>query len=428
MRKAIGIDFGGTKTIIAVVDERGKVLASMRYKTPKERSEVIAKLVSGIKKFLAKHNVQAIGVAVAGFFDTEKGVMIKSPNIPSINGLNFRKELEKHFSLPIVFENDANAYAIACYALELKHKYKNMCCFTLGTGIGSGIISNGVLFKGAGFASEFGHIIIDINSQAKCGCGNYGCFEALANGYAFKRIAREKGLNVKDAKELAKLAERNKKAREVIKECARAIAVGMVNASNAFDIEAIVLGGGLSNIKLLTYYAKKYYKGMHKIREVRIFVSKLENAAAIGAALLALHEIETKLPRVAVDIIIEYYRGNKFEGIILIKRKYEPKGWALPGGALSYNETLEQAAMREAKEETGLKIKELKQFKAYSDPKRDKRWHTVSVVFTAKASGRIVKNHETSAIRVFPLNKIPKKLCFDHAKIIRDWLRFREQN
>ena len=121
-------------------------------------------------------------------------------------------------------------------------------------------------------------------------------------------------------------------------------------------------------------------------------------------------------PVPTVDIIIHYGKG-----IVLIKRKNPPLGWALPGGFVDYGETLENSALREAHEETGLELKGLTQFRAYSDPKRDPRHHSISMVFTAMASGVPKARDDAKSAKLFSPNKLPAPLCFDHAKIISDY-------
>ena len=303
---------------------------------------------------------------------------------------------------------------------------------TLGTGIGGGIIIGEVLLKGKGCAAELGHMIIDHSSDKKCDCGNVGCFEELTDGKALLRTAHKLGLNVRNNIELAELARKgNKVAKRAIEEIAEYLALGLVNIINIFDPEAIVIGGGLANIEPLIEEAKKKLKKYKTVRKKPdILKAKLgDNAPAVGAALLALEDFirMKKTPLVTVDIIIEYYKRGKFQGIVLVERKFEPKGWALPGGIVEYNETLEKAAKREALEETGLKIRALKQFRAYSNPKRDPRGHAVTMVFTAKASGRLNASSDAASVKVFNIKRLPKKLCFDHAKIIADWLKHRER-
>ena len=126
-------------------------------------------------------------------------------------------------------------------------------------------------------------------------------------------------------------------------------------------------------------------------------------------------------PLLCVDIIITAGRGKRGKGIVLIKRKNRPFGWALPGGFVDVGETLERAAAREAKEETGLSVNRLKQFRCYSDPRRDPRGHTVSVVFTALARGVPRAADDAVKAEVFPLAHLPRPLAFDHARIIREW-------
>jgi 8-oxo-dGTP diphosphatase len=123
-------------------------------------------------------------------------------------------------------------------------------------------------------------------------------------------------------------------------------------------------------------------------------------------------------PFLTVDIII----ALEEKGIVLIERKNPPYGWALPGGFVDYGESLEAAALREAKEETGLDLKELRQFQAYSDPDRDPRHHTVTVVFTASSSGTPKAADDAKKVEIFHPDRLPHPIVFDHAKIIADYI------
>jgi len=126
-------------------------------------------------------------------------------------------------------------------------------------------------------------------------------------------------------------------------------------------------------------------------------------------------------PFPTVDVIIEVKGEDGEKGIVLIFRKNEPKGWALPGGFVDYGETLEQAAVREAREETGLGVESLKQFHAYSDPPRDPRQHNISTVFTARGKGVPRAGDDAGEVRIFTEENLPRSLAFDHEKILRDY-------
>jgi 8-oxo-dGTP diphosphatase len=128
-----------------------------------------------------------------------------------------------------------------------------------------------------------------------------------------------------------------------------------------------------------------------------------------------------KNPLPTVDIIIEV-KG----GIILIERKNEPLGWALPGGFVDYGESLEQAAVREALEETGLDVNLIRQLKTYSEPGRDPRHHTISTVFIATADGLPKAGDDAAGTDIFTQHNLPP-LVFDHAKILADYFTFKKE-
>jgi ADP-ribose pyrophosphatase YjhB (NUDIX family) len=127
-------------------------------------------------------------------------------------------------------------------------------------------------------------------------------------------------------------------------------------------------------------------------------------------------------PLLTVDIIIEIRQG----GIVLIERKNPPQGWALPGGFVDYGESLESAAVREAKEETCLDVQLIEQFHTYSDPNRDPRHHTVSIVFIATANGTPRGGDDAKAARVFGENETPNPVVFDHARILREYYHYKK--
>ena len=127
-------------------------------------------------------------------------------------------------------------------------------------------------------------------------------------------------------------------------------------------------------------------------------------------------------PLLTVDIIIELTRG----GIVLIERKNPPHGWALPGGFVDYGESIEAAAVREAKEETSLDVVLTEQFYTYSDPARDARHHTVSTVFIASADGMPKGADDAKVASQFEENNLPTPLVFDHARIVHDYFEYKK--
>jgi 8-oxo-dGTP diphosphatase len=126
-------------------------------------------------------------------------------------------------------------------------------------------------------------------------------------------------------------------------------------------------------------------------------------------------------PIPTVDLIIEL----KERGIVLIQRKNPPPGWALPGGYVDYGESLEEAAVREAREETSLDVKLVRQFHSYSDPSRDPRQHTITTVFIGRAEGEPAAADDAKEVGVFSREDLPRDLAFDHEQILRDYFEGR---
>jgi ADP-ribose pyrophosphatase YjhB (NUDIX family) len=122
-------------------------------------------------------------------------------------------------------------------------------------------------------------------------------------------------------------------------------------------------------------------------------------------------------PLPTVDAIIEF--GG---GIVLVERRNPPHGWALPGGFVDYGESVEEAVVREAREETGLALRDLRQFHVYSDPRRDCRGHAITTVFVARGEGPLRAADDAKAVRVFHADELPNEIAFDHREILGDYL------
>jgi 8-oxo-dGTP diphosphatase len=140
--------------------------------------------------------------------------------------------------------------------------------------------------------------------------------------------------------------------------------------------------------------------------------------------MLGFKMFEPKTPYLAVDGVVRLWEGERFKGIVLVERKYEPLGYALPGGFVEVGETVEKAVLREVKEETGLDAQIVKLLGVYSEPNRDPRFHVVSVVFVLDAYGEPKGGDDAKKAVVFPIEDLPfDKIVFDHAKILKDFLR-----
>ena len=166
--------------------------------------------------------------------------------------------------------------------------------------------------------------------------------------------------------------------------------------------------------------ALRIISGKSSLRDIRFLLysgKDFEDFCLAAEKYLASFTQKTcRNPVPTVDIIIE-----KDGGIVLVKRKNYPYGWALPGGFVDYGESLEDAAAREAREETGLSVEWLKQFHTYSRPGRDPRYHTISTVFTAKGEGRLKAADDAAKAEIFNVSDTPKNLAFDHGEILEEY-------
>jgi 8-oxo-dGTP diphosphatase len=132
-------------------------------------------------------------------------------------------------------------------------------------------------------------------------------------------------------------------------------------------------------------------------------------------------------PGLTVDAIIELWEGQRHVGVVLVERAAPPLGWALPGGFVDYGERPEDAAVREAHEETGLHVQLVSLFHVYGDPARDERQHNVSVVYIARAQGAPRGGDDAKRAVAFPLDRLPTPIVFDHAEILEDYAAYRRR-
>ena len=202
MGLTIGVDIGGTKVLGGVVDSAGDVLAQTRRDTPaQDPARTADRIIEVIQELAAGYPVDAVGIGAAGWIDATRSVVQFAPNLAWRNE-PLREKITAAVGLPVVVENDGNAAAWAEFQFGAGRDADNsMVLFTVGTGIGSGIVINGSLIRGTnGIAAELGHMMM-VPGGHPCGCGRHGCLEQYASGNALVRFAKA------DARDKPELAE-----------------------------------------------------------------------------------------------------------------------------------------------------------------------------------------------------------------------------
>jgi glucokinase len=315
----VGVDLGGTKILAGVFDSAMECIGTAKLSTKSQRGTVavIARIERCVRDAideadLSLKNVAAIGIGAPGAVNFDEGSVIFAPNLEGWKDVPLKKDLEKELGVPVFVENDANIAVLGVHVTELKAKPKNVVGIFVGTGIGGGLILDGELYSGFNHtAGEIGHMVIDVNGP-KCGCGNKGCFEALASRTAiFQRIKAgvkdgEKtmltemlGESLEDLRsgDLRKAMRRGDKfVTKVINEVAEYIGLGIANLVNILGPDVVVLGGGVMEAlsdEMLGTIAKtaKEHAMPGTMKGVDIIASKLgDNAGITGGAVLARRE------------------------------------------------------------------------------------------------------------------------------------------
>ncbi len=263
----IGVDFGGTKILAGVFDAKFECIGRARVSTKADRGtdEVIGRIARCVREAVDEcdldlNQIKAIGIGAPGAVDSESGKVIFAPNL-GWNDVPLKKELEKLLERPVFLENDCNVCTLGVYEVELKAKPRDVVGIFLGTGIGGGLILEGKLYSGFNrTAGEIGHMVLEV-SGPKCGCGNKGCFEALASRTAIFRKIKEAvkegqktlltemlGPELEDLRsgDLRKAIKRGDKFVEhIVEEAAEYTGIAVSNLINILNPEVVVIGGGL---------------------------------------------------------------------------------------------------------------------------------------------------------------------------------------
>jgi len=253
----VAIDIGGTNAKLALADSSGRITARARKRmqqvsTKRALYEMLATIISSfIERAGVEGRVRCVGIGFAGLTDGGGGVVYFAPNIGRLSNIEIGSELEARLGLRVVVENDANCAVLGEYWQGAARGASSVFMFTLGTGIGGGLVINGNLWRGqVGIAGEIGHTIIDVNGP-RCACGNRGCLEALASGTAIIRDYRQrkrlKSTEPLTARQVVLNAKRGDRiATSVVRHAGEALGIGIANVFNLINPELILIGGGVS--------------------------------------------------------------------------------------------------------------------------------------------------------------------------------------
>lgn len=308
----VGVDVGGTNVKVALVDKSGSIAYSNSVPTRAEMGYeyTIQNMITAIKDLMKEPKVESdsiegIGFGFPGQIDCDNGIVRLAPNIPGWVNIPIASIISKEFGVPVKVDNDVRCAALAELNYGAGQGAQNMLCITVGTGIGSGIILNGKLVRGASNAAgELGHIKLDITGGPLCGCGDRGCLEAFASGPAIVALAEEyiKGGKSTKYRELANpditpyiVCEAAKQgdpvAKKIFEIVGEYIGMGLTSVVNLLNPEKIVIGGGVADAGdlLFTPIKETLKKRAMPIQgaAVEIVHAQLGNTAGvIGASLL----------------------------------------------------------------------------------------------------------------------------------------------
>ena len=311
----LGVDLGGTKILAGVFDSKLKCIGRAKLSTKSSRGPeaVIERVARCVQEAVDEcdlnlKSVRAVGIGAPGAVDPEAGKVIFAPNL-GWEDVALKKSLEKQLDVRVAVENDANICALGVHEIELEAKPKSMVGIFLGTGIGAGIIIDGQLYRGFNrTAGEIGHMILEV-SGPKCGCGNRGCFEALAGRLAIFRRIHESikegkksvlteilGPDLADMRsgDLRKAIRRGDKlVEEIVEEAAQYTGIAVANIINFLNPEVVVLGGGVidalqDEMMAIIIETAQDYALPGTAKGIEIIPSKLgDDAGIFGAAVLA---------------------------------------------------------------------------------------------------------------------------------------------
>jgi len=286
----IGIDLGGTKIEGILVDEKFDLIVRKRVETHQENGydSIVKSITSLVNELKSKTNVDtSVGVCTPGISDTNSG-LIKNSNTQCLIGMPLKTDIEKRLGYKIFMENDANCFALAESSLGAGKGYNVVFGVIIGTGVGGGIVINGLLHKGrTNIAGEWGHHTLHPNGR-QCYCGKQGCVETYISGPALENnwsVLTGK----KESLQTITESHSDEKKEEWKRDFLENFGIGIANVIDILDPDAIILGGGVSNIPFLYDEGKKmvFEKVFSNSVNTPILKNKLGDSAGVfGACLL----------------------------------------------------------------------------------------------------------------------------------------------
>lgn len=297
-RYAVGVDLGGTKVEACLVDETRKILARKRRPSEpdKGREWVVANILELVAETAGDAPYEAVGMGTPGTYSARDDIMHGAPHTPLYEKPGLVSLLRSKLPVPLIVENDANCLVLAEFFAQCHGRFSTVMAVILGTGMGSGLILGNKLHRGPnGNAGEIGHNTVEIDGRP-CECGRRGCGEAYLSGPSLsRRYAELAGEFLPPDRIFERYEKGEPDARCVFEESFRIMGELFANCVNALDLEAIVLGGGVSNIPLWYEHVPPIMnRSLFGIpgRTIPILKAVLgDSAGVLGAAYLALREM-----------------------------------------------------------------------------------------------------------------------------------------
>ncbi len=295
----IGVDLGGTKVEACLMDTKRNIIS--RRRTFSEPSLGLERVADNIFKVIGEaasgKPYLAVGMGTPGTYVPDHDQLFGSPHTPIYETPGFIAMIRSRLNVPLVIDNDANCLAIAEYFAFCADRYKFVLAVIMGTGMGYGLILDGRLYRGArGGAGEIGHATINYTGRP-CECGRRGCAEAYLSGSSISRRFQDATGEMLDVQSIYRRYQAgNAQARIVIEESCQIMGEVFANVVNSFDIEAIILGGGVSNLPVwyerVPAFLTPSLFGPPR-GEIPILKARLgDSAGVVGAAYLALRELD----------------------------------------------------------------------------------------------------------------------------------------